>query len=82
MFIRPSSKDGEELNDGLSATSVAKNLVELVNESKPGELASLEEVVASLMKDTLDVEKDTVLDPEVSMILLGGTGCDKVGAVV
>ena len=53
--------------EGLPAQTVAKNLVGLVNESKAGELASLEEVVASLVKDTLDIERDTVLDPEVSL---------------
>lgn len=39
--------------------------MELVNESKPGELTSLEEVISSLVKDMLDPEKDSPLDPEV-----------------
>lgn len=68
MFVQPASKDGEGSSEGLGAQFVARNLVNLVNESKAGELASLEEVVASLVKDSLDPEKDTVLDPEVYTI--------------
>lgn len=78
--MRPEAKEGGEHAEGTSdddddhqhrhhpnaAQFVAKNLVTLVNESKAGELASLEEVVASLVKDTLDKEKPTVLDPEAS----------------
>ncbi len=72
MFVHPESKDGEASTSeggaggsGANARFVAKNLVNLVNESRAGELASLEEVVSSLVKDTLDPEKETVLDPEV-----------------
>lgn len=65
VFVQPASKDGAESREGLPFQMVARNLVGLVNESKAGELASLEEVVSSLVKDTLDPEKDTVLDPEV-----------------
>lgn len=63
MFV---ARDEEGSQESLPAQAVAKNIVNLINESKAGELASLEEVVASLVKDTLDPEKDTVLDPEVS----------------
>lgn len=86
MFVRPETKNGDEDANGNNndndeddlqhshhpnaAQFVAKNLVTLVNESKAGELASLEEVVASLVKDTLDKDKPTVLDPEASSINL------------
>lgn len=63
MFV---ARDEEGSQENLPAQAVAKNIVNLIDESKAGELASLEEVVASLVKDTLDPEKDTVLDPEVS----------------
>lgn len=41
--------------------------MKLVNESKPGELASLEEVVASLVKDWSNSKskEPNYLDPEV-----------------
>lgn len=65
MFV---ARDEEGSQESLPAQAVAKNIVNLINESKAGELASLEEVVASLVKDTLDPEKDTVLDPEVSPV--------------
>lgn len=53
-------------SEGANAQFVAKNLVNLVNESKAGELASLEELVSSLVKDMLDKDnKDAALDPEV-----------------
>ncbi|CAM9568590.1 unnamed protein product [Hapterophycus canaliculatus] len=73
VFVRPETKDGDDDDDDVddehqphhhpnAAQFVAKNLVTLVNESKAGELASLEEVVASLVKDTLDKEKPTVFE--------------------
>ncbi|CAM9236529.1 unnamed protein product [Pylaiella littoralis] len=65
VFIQPELKDGESSVESPDPQYVAKNLVNLVNESKAGELASLEEVVVSLVKDTLDKDRDTVLDPEV-----------------
>lgn len=65
VFVQPASRDSEGSHEGLPARAVARNLVNLVNESQAGELASLEEVVASLVKDNLDTAKDSVLDPEV-----------------
>lgn len=58
-------------SEGANAQFVAKNLVNLVNESKMGELASLEELVSSLVKDMLDKDnKDAALDPEVCIVCL------------
>lgn len=54
VFVQPHTSDsGDERDSGsaLSAQKVATNLVKLVNESQAGELASLEEVVASLDLD-------------------------------
>ena len=56
---------GDGSREGLGAQIVARNLVNLVNGSQAGDLASLEEVVASLVKDTMDPEKESVLDLEV-----------------
>lgn len=75
MFIQPEPKDGESPVESPNAQFVAKNLVNLVNDSKTGELASLEEVVVSLVKDTLDKDKDTVLDPEVFERHVGVRAC-------
>ncbi|CAM9483812.1 unnamed protein product [Scytosiphon promiscuus] len=58
-FVQVTQRRGQHPN---AAQFVAKNLVTLVNESKAGELASLEEVVASLVKDTLDKDKPTVFE--------------------
>lgn len=70
VFIQPAPKTDETESRGtLPAQQVARNLSELVKESRPGELASLEEVVSSLVKDTVDAEKDTQLDLEVSSAL-------------
>lgn len=86
MFVQPASKDssGDEApspQEGLSAQVVARNLVNLVNESKAGELASLEEVISSLVKDNLDPDKDAPLDPEVNMALtqMGASCCAWTG---
>ena len=57
------SDDGSR--EGLGAQIVARNLVSLVNGSEAGELASLEEVVASLVKDTMGPDKESALDLEV-----------------
>ncbi|CBN77248.1 conserved unknown protein [Ectocarpus siliculosus] len=73
VFVQPESNDGEDdspppAGGANAAQFVAKNLVNLVNESKAGELASLEEVVASLVKDSLAALKENrtaVLDPEI-----------------
>lgn len=69
VFVHPESSAedaGGGSTEGANAQFVAKNLVNLVNESKAGELASLEELVSSLVKDMLDKDnKDAALDPEV-----------------
>lgn len=78
--------DASASRGALPAQQVASCLVELVNTSKAGELASLEEVVASLMKkevavapaelaigpaDKKNKTDDLVLDPEVPCCLIG-----------
>ncbi|CAM9820536.1 unnamed protein product, partial [Laminaria digitata] len=52
VFVQPAMGDSDDgSREGLGAQIVARNLVSLVNGSQAGELASLEEVVASLVKD-------------------------------
>lgn len=66
VFVEPAMADSESgSREGLGAQIVARNLVSLVIGSQAGELASLEEVVASLVKDTMGPEKESVLDLEV-----------------
>eukprot|EP00903_Cladosiphon_okamuranus_P005553 g5529.t1 len=68
VFVHPEAAEaaGDGVRKGVNAQFVAKNLVNLVNESKAGELASLEELVSSLVRDMLDKDnKDSALDPEV-----------------